>query len=45
VPPEYRLKALEKDYQSMEYMIFDKKLTFEEIVKILKELETEVNNI
>jgi len=45
VPPEYRLGALEKDYKSMEHMIFDKKLTFEEIVKILKELETEVNNI
>ncbi|WP_151899701.1 nucleotidyl transferase AbiEii/AbiGii toxin family protein [Sulfurimonas hydrogeniphila] len=45
VPPEYRLGALEKDYKSMEHMIFDKKLTFEEIVKILKQLEIEINNI
>ena len=45
VPPEYRLGALEKDYKSMEHMIFDKKLTFEKIVKILKRLEIEINNI
>ncbi len=45
VPPEYRLEALKKDYKSMEHMIFDKKLTFEEIVKILKQLEIEINNI
>jgi len=45
VPPEYRLEALKKDYKAMEHMIFDKKLTFEEIVKILQELEIEVNNI
>ena len=45
VPPEYRLKALEKDYKSMEHMIFDKKLTFEEIITILQELEDEVNKI
>jgi iron only hydrogenase large subunit-like protein len=29
----------------MEHMIFDKKLTFEEIVKILQELEGEVNSM
>jgi hypothetical protein len=30
VPPPYRLDALKKDYKSMEHMIFDKKLSFEE---------------
>ncbi|KQC08029.1 MAG: hypothetical protein APR54_05170 [Candidatus Cloacimonas sp. SDB] len=43
VPPDYRIDELKKDYISMKTMIFGKKLELEEILKILKELETEAN--
>ncbi len=45
LPKDFRMDALEKDYKSMEYMIFDKKLSFEEIIKILSDLEDEINAI
>ncbi len=44
VPPEYRIKELEADYRAMEQMIFDKELSFEEILEILQELEDEINS-
>ena len=44
LPPEFRLEALKKDYQAMQNMIFDKKLSFDEIINILKKLESEINN-
>ena len=44
LPPEFRLDALRKDYQSMQNMIFDKKILFDEIIIILKKLESEINN-
>jgi hypothetical protein len=44
LPPEFRLESLKKDYQAMQNMIFDKKLSFDEIINILKELENEINN-
>lgn len=44
LPPEFRLEALKKDYQAMQNMIFDKKLSFNEIINILKKLESEINN-
>lgn len=44
VPPEYRIKELKADYKAMEQMIFDKELSFEEILEILRELEDEINS-
>lgn len=44
VPPDYRIKELEVDYRAMEQMIFDKELSFEEILEILQELEDEINS-
>ena len=43
LPPELRLEALEKDYKAMQNMIFDKKIGFDEIIDILKNLEIEIN--
>ena len=43
LPPNERINELKKDYKAMEYMIFDKALTFEEIMEILKSLEDEIN--
>jgi hypothetical protein len=43
IPPVYRMDTLKKDYKSMEQMIFDKKLSFEEIIIILQNLEDEIN--
>lgn len=45
LPEMYRVEGLQKDYKSMENMIFDKKLTFEEILTELKTLENEVNSL
>lgn len=45
LPPEFRLDILEKDYKAMQNMIFDKKLSFDEIIYILKNLENEINKI
>lgn len=44
VPPSYRLDALEKDYKSMQHMIFEKQCTFEEIIAILRALEDTINS-
>ncbi len=44
-PPKFRMSELSKDYKAMEHMIFDKKLSFDEIVGILKELEDEINKL
>jgi len=45
LPPEFRYKELEADYKSMQSMIFDKYLEFDEIISILKSLEEDINNI
>jgi len=45
LPPEFRYKELKSDYDSMKSMIFDKYLTFEEIISILQDLENEINTI
>lgn len=42
-PPEFRHKELKEDYKSMQNMIFGKRLDFDEIISILKELEYEIN--
>ncbi|MGK0469498.1 MAG: L-rhamnose isomerase, partial [Clostridium sp.] len=36
---------LEKDYKAMENMIFDKYISFDEIIKTLQELEIEINSL
>jgi len=43
LPPKFRLDSLEKDYKAMQNMIFDKNLTFDEIIDILRNLENEIN--
>ncbi|MCF6309294.1 MAG: nucleotidyl transferase AbiEii/AbiGii toxin family protein [Sulfurimonas sp.] len=45
LPPEFRYKELRDDYASMQSMIFDKYLSFDEIIFMLKELEDEINCI
>ena len=43
LPPVFRYKELKADYASMQSMIFDKYLSFEKIIDILKSLEDEIN--
>lgn len=45
LPPEFRLDSLEKDYKAMQNMIFDKYISFEEIIGILGNLEKEINEV
>jgi hypothetical protein len=45
LPPEFRLDSLEKDYKAMQNMIFDKYISFDEIIGILGNLEKEINEI
>jgi hypothetical protein len=45
LPPEFRLDSLEKDYKAMQNMIFDKYISFDEIIGILENLEKEINEI
>ena len=45
LPPEFRYKELKLDYDSMRSMIFDKYLSFDEILLILKELEDAINSL
>lgn len=42
VPDAYRLKELRRDYQAMQAMIFDKKLSFDEVFDYLKLLENDI---
>ena len=42
LPPEFRLDSLEKDYKAMQNMIFDKYISFEEIIGILREVIREL---
>ena len=43
IPPEARISELAKDYQSMQNMIFDKPLSFDEVMQTLTALEKEIN--
>lgn len=45
LPPEFRYKELKADYNSMRSMIYDKYLEFDEIIEILKKLESEINSL
>jgi len=44
IPPDFRLPELKKDYDKMQIMIFDKSPSFKEIMDILLELESTINN-
>jgi len=43
LPEDFRMEALAKDYKAMGHMIFDKQLSFEEIMETLAALEDEIN--
>lgn len=43
VPHEDRLRELERDFQAMQNMIFDKPLSFEAMMDALSVLEKEIN--
>lgn len=43
LPQDFRLNALEKDYKAMQNMIFDKRLTFFQIIDTLQSLEQEID--
>ncbi|VIG15392.1 Nucleotidyl transferase of uncharacterised function (DUF1814) [Clostridioides difficile] len=43
VPRKYRFSEIEKDYKAMSEMIYGDYPKFEEIIKVLKELEKEIN--
>lgn len=45
LPPDFRITELQKDYRAMEHMIFDKVLSFEEIMETLRQLEDEINHL
>ncbi|MBT3604356.1 MAG: nucleotidyl transferase AbiEii/AbiGii toxin family protein [Candidatus Latescibacteria bacterium] len=43
LPPDERLAELQRDYQAMQNMIFDKHLSLDEIIDNLSNLEDEIN--
>jgi len=43
VPPDHVLKAVERDYQDMRFMIFGDRPTFGDIMKVIRSLEEEIN--
>ncbi len=45
VPKAHRLKELQRDYQAMQAMIFDKKLSFDEVILSLHNLEQEIHSL
>ena len=44
MPAEHSLNRLRKDYADMKSMIYGEYPSFDEILKVIKELEKEVNN-
>lgn len=45
IPNVERLKEVEADYKAMQVMIFDKKISFAEIIETLTHLEQEINSL
>lgn len=45
VPPEYRLSALKEDYESMSDMMFGEYPDFDTLMKYIRDLESEINNL
>ena len=44
MPPDYNLDKLRDDYEHMQNMLFGDKPSFEDIMKCIAKLETEINN-
>lgn len=44
IPPDFRLRELQRDYDKMQIMVFGKSPTFQEIMDILVELESTINS-
>jgi len=42
-PPDYRLPALESDYESMKGMLFGEIPSFEAVMDAVRQLENEIN--
>ena len=45
LPPDYRIKELANDYESMQDMLFGDKPQFHDLLEILQVLEKEINSI
>ena len=45
MPDKYRLKEIKEDYKNMTEMFFGEYPSFEELINILLELETEIHKI
>lgn len=45
LPPEYRMDALKKDYDSMKNMMFGQYPDFDSLMEFTKELENEINTL
>lgn len=43
VPPEYRFSELETDYESMKDMLYGDVPTFDTVIKVVREMEKEIN--
>ncbi len=43
LPPNVRIQTLAQDYQTMQAMIFDQRLSFDEVMDVLAELQSEIN--
>ena len=44
IPPDFRLRELQRDYDKMQIMVFGKSPTFQEIMDTLVELESTINS-
>jgi hypothetical protein len=44
LPPDFRLPELQKDYEKMQIMMFEKSPSFQEILDILLDLESTINS-
>ena len=45
LPPEHSLQELRSDYQKMQAMIYEDKISFDEILDALSQLEREINDL
>ena len=45
MPPEYNLNKLRDDYEHMQNMLFGEKPSFEEIIRGIKKLENDINEL
>ena len=45
LPPEHSLQELRSDYQKMQAMIYEDKISFDEILDALSQVEREINDL